>query len=268
LDELDASARLRVRFAGVIAAALGALAVLLAGPAARQPLTDLFQRLAPTPAEAPQVAVVLIDGPSIAAVGGWPWSRYVMARLTTAMAAQHPRAIGFDFLFPEPDRLTPSLFADLYPELAPDAAAVVRRLPTMDGVFARVIGRNPVVLARAGVDPGSLDAMGVTTPLPPEAQVAGAPPSRLVTYEQVVANIPILDGAPLGHGLVNGTPDPDGVIRRLPLVARASRALTPGFALELVRVAEGEASLKLAPGEVILGHHRLPTDSGGRTAQA
>jgi serine phosphatase RsbU (regulator of sigma subunit) len=271
VDELDAQARLRVRIAGVAAAILGAIIVALAGAAARQPLTDAFQRWSPVRTPAPRVAVVLIDGPSLAAVGGWPWSRYAMARLTETIAAAGPKAVGFDFLFPEPDRLTPGLFADLYPELPADAAQTVRRLPSMDGVFARVIGRSPVVLARAGVQKGSFDASSGSQPLPPEAQFEGPPPPALTTYPEVVANLPILDGAPLGHGLVNGAPDPDGVIRRMPLLARAGGVLTPSFALELVRVAQGVDRVRLQrrPGGravVVLGRLRIPVDSAGRAA--
>jgi adenylate cyclase len=215
--------------------------------------------------------VVLIDAPSLAAVGGWPWSRYAMARLTEAIAGRGAKAIGFDFLFPEPDRTTPGLFADLYPELPAATAAEIRALPSMDAVFARVIGRSPVVLARAGVEKGSFDAVGAAAPLPPEALFAGAVPAGLPAYPEAVANLPILDGAALGHGLVNGPKDADGVTRRVPLVARAAGALTPSLALELVRVAEGEDGVKLISKggrleAVQLGRHRLPTDAQGRLA--
>ena len=245
--------------------------MIAAGDAARQPLFDLFQRIAPQALQPAKVEVVLIDAPSLAAVGGWPWSRYAMARLTEAIAGRGARAIGFDFLFPEQDRLAPGLFADLYPELPKGIAAQVRALPSMDAVFARVIGRSPVVLARAGVTRDSFDAVGAAAPLPPEAQFTGAAPATLPAYPEVVASLPILDGAALGHGLVNGPKDPDGVMRRVPLVARAAGALTPGFALELVRVAEGEDQVTLTSDArrlraVQLGAHRLPVDPQGRMA--
>jgi adenylate cyclase len=260
-----------VRLGGIAAAILAALALLAAGSAVRQPLFDLFQRIAPQGAAPSKVQVVLIDAPSLAAVGGWPWSRYAMARLTEAIAGRGAKAIGFDFLFPEPDRLSPGLFADLYPELPKATATQVRALPSMDAVFARVIGRSPVVLARAGVTQDSFDAIGAAAPLPPEAQFTGPAPKILPAYPETVASLPILDGAALGHGLVNGPKDPDGVMRRVPLVARSAGALTPGFALELVRVAEGEERVKLV-GEagglkaVQLGRHRLPVDPQGRMA--
>ena len=271
MDELDASARLRVRLAGAAAGLVAAVLVLLAGASVRQPLTDAFQRIWPADFARPHVQVVLIDAPSLAAVGGWPWSRYAMARLTEEIARRGAKVIGFDFLFPEPDRASPSIFAGLYPELPPATAEEIRKLPSMDGVFARVIGRNPVVLARAGVAKGSYDSLGAAAPLPPEATIDGRA-YALETYPEVVANLPILDGAPLGHGLVNGPHDADGVLRRVPLVAKAAGAVTPGFALELVRVAEGDAGLRLTaspqgpPVNVYLGRHRLQADMRGRMA--
>lgn len=174
--------------------------------------------------------------------------------------------IGFDFLFPEPDRLTPDLFASLYPELPPDAAVQVRALPSMDAVFARVVGRSPVVLARAGVSAGSFDAVGAAAPLPPEAQFLGVPPPKTPVFPQVVANLPIIDGAALGHGLVNGPPDSDGVMCRVPLLGRAQGELTPGFALELVRVAQHVDQIRLGNGVVGLGARSLPVDAAGRLA--
>ncbi len=269
LTELDRRARLRVRVGGLAAALVAAVLVLLAGSAIRQPLFDLFQKIMPSTAMSPRVQVVLIDAPSLAAVGGWPWSRYTLARLTEAIAGRGAAAIGFDFLFPEADRLTPELFVGLYPELAPATAAQIRALPSMDAVFARVIGRSPVVLARAGVARGSFDTVNEAPPLPPEAQFFGPVPPRIPNFPEVVANIPMLDGAALGHGLVNGPPDDDGVTRRAPLLARADKLLTPGFALELVRVAEGAERIDLEGGggrqrSVRLGRHRLPVDAEGR----
>ncbi|HEX2815158.1 MAG TPA: CHASE2 domain-containing protein, partial [Phenylobacterium sp.] len=271
MNELDPSARLKVRLGGIVAAVAVALAVLMAGDAIPTPLFDLFQRIAPQSTASPKVQVVLIDAPSLAAVGGWPWSRYTMARLTEAIAGRGAMAIGYDFLFPEADRLTPTLFAGLYPELPPATAEEIRKLPSMDAVFARVIGRAPVVLARAGVEKGSYDALGAAAPLPPEAQFAGPESYRIAAYPEAVANLPILDGAALGHGLVNGAKDSDGVSRRVPLVARAAGALTPGFALELVRIAEGEEKVTLEGDEdrlkaVRLGKHRLPVDARGQMA--
>lgn len=270
LSEPGTPVRRRVRAAGLAAALVTALLVLWGGASLRQPLFDLYQTVSPTPDVSRRVHVVIIDADSLRDVGGWPWTRFYLARLVEEIAERGAAVIGFDLLFPEPDRLAPSEFAALYTELGPEAAAEIDALPSMDAVFARVVGRNPVVLARAGVAAESFDRIdGAAPPLPPEAQVTGPAPARLATYPSVVSNLPILDGAPIGHGLVNGERDGDGLVRRVPLLARAGGHLTPGFAAELVRVAEGADALRLEPGPggaltVRIGARRVPAQPDGR----
>lgn len=275
LSELDRGARIRVRIGGLVAALAGALLVAVAGPSLRQPLVDLYQRISPPPLASARVKVVVIDAESLAVIGGWPWSRYALARLTERIADRGAVAIGYDFLFVEPDRQSPGEFVAAYPtELSPAAAAEVAALPSMDAIFARVIGRAPVVLARAGVDASSYDSVAESRhkrppPLPPEVRFEGPQPAAIPQYPAAVANLEILDGAALGHGLANGPPDPDGIIRRVPLLGRPHGVLTPSLALDLVRVAEGADTVRLEGDSdgldaIRIGNHRVPVDPGGR----
>lgn len=269
---LDAGARGRVRLAGLAAALAAGALVLGLGDRLSRPLYDLFQNISPAPAVSRQVHVVVIDADSLKTVGGWPWSRFYLARLTEEISHRGASAIGLDLLMPEPDRLTPSRFADLYEELSPGAAAEVRALPSMDAVLARVIGRSPVVLARAGVRARSFDALDQEAPpLAPEARFSQALPAGVASFPRAVANLPLLDGAALGHGLVNGDPDADGVVRRVPLAATVVGQPTPGFALELVRLARGveQIDLKTSGGRlagVKIGGPTLPAAADGRLA--
>ena len=68
------------------------------------------------PKSAPhRVAVIDIDERSVAAVGQWPWSRDVIARLVIGLRELGARVIAFDVVFPETDRfegIDPSLFFD------------------------------------------------------------------------------------------------------------------------------------------------------------
>jgi len=246
LSDLDAAAWLRVRVAGLSAALAVAVFLLFGGQMLRQPLYDLYQNIVPGPDISRRVHVVVIDADSLRDLGGWPWTRFYLARLVEEIADRGAAVVGFDVLFPEPDRLAPSEFTSIYNELPPEMSRQIQGLPSMDAVFARVIGRNPVVLARAGVTQESFDLTeDVAPPLPPEAQFAGRLPREMLVFPSVVSNIPMLDGAPLGHGLVNGDRDDDGLVRRVPLFARAAGHLTPSFAVELVRVAEGGERVEL-----------------------
>ncbi|HEY0648491.1 CHASE2 domain-containing protein [Phenylobacterium sp.] len=259
------AAHRRIRVLGLAAGLVVAVLVALGGASLSQPLYDLFQGVVPTPDVSRRVHVVVVDAESLREVGGWPWSRFYMARLVEEIAERGAVAIGIDVLLPERDRSDPADFARLYAELPPAAAGQVARLPSMDAVFARVVGRNPVVLARAGVRPGSFDDLEQTqAPLPPAAHFEGAPPPRLLVFPKVVANLPIIDGAGMGHGLVNGDRDPDGVVRRVPLAARAAGPVTPGFALELVRVAQRAHTIAFRNGEVCAGRACVPSGPDGQ----
>jgi adenylate cyclase len=250
----------RIWLAGLAGLLFAAVLSAFAGEAMRRPLFDLWQRASPRDLSGTRVHVVLIDGDGLAAVGPWPWPRYHMARLTEEIAARGPKAIGFDMLFPEPDRVRPDIFAALYPELTASGAAEVRALPPMDQLWGKVIGGAPVVLGRAGVAAGGSDPDQLFI----DAEIKGIWPSAMPAEPRVIANIPELEQAALGHGLLNGRPDSDGTVRRVPMLMRIGGRPMPGISLELARIAMGEAVITSASGRVAIGQRPIPVDDEGR----
>ena len=257
----------RIRVFGLVAALVMAGLLQLAGSTTvSRPVFDLWQRLAPRPAEPAQVEIVWIDEASIRTIGPWPWPRYVMARLVAKLGEDQSRLIGLDMLFPEADRNSPEAFVRLYPELSPSAAAEIRGLPDMDELFGRVIGQGPVVLGRAGLDVGPVKDPPI---LAVEAQFSKPLPKGAKSWGQAIANIAALDDVGLGHGLLNGDPDSDGIVRHVPLVTNVAGQATPGFALELARIASAaEVLVPVASGNglagIRLGQTWLPTLADGR----
>jgi adenylate cyclase len=227
---------------GLVAALCAALLLSIAGgDRVSRPVFDQWHRTFPQPASPRQVEIVWIDEASVRTLGPWPWPRYTMARLVAKLGEDKARLIGLDMLLPEPDRQNPEAFVRLYPELAGDTAAEIRALPSMDALFGQVIGQTPVVLGRAGVD-----APALKTPpaLAVEARFSRPLPPGVRRWGQALANIAEIDDVGLGHGLLNGDADSDGIVRRVPLVGRVAGADTPGFALELARVAGGAGQLE------------------------
>ena len=257
-----AGASRRVWLCGIGAALIAALISLAIGDRMSRPLFDGWQRLAPRDLSASDVRVVLIDGESLKQLGPWPWPRYHLARLTQTIAAQHPAAIGFDMLFPEPDRLSPENFAALYPELSPASAAEVHGLISMDQPFGQIVGSAPVVLGRAGVSQDGADPASLIV----DAEIKGTPPSALPVANESTINIPALEGAALGHGLLNGPPDDDGVVRHVPMLMRIGERPMPGLALELARVGAEQETIAIAPDHVAIGKSVVPVDMAGRMA--
>ena len=65
-------------------------------------LTDSYFRLAPAPRQRSPVIVVLIDDQSLQKYGRWPWSRTLLARLTSNLSQAGAQVIGLDILLSEP----------------------------------------------------------------------------------------------------------------------------------------------------------------------
>ena len=257
----------RIRLFGLVAAlAMAGLLGLFGSERVSRPIFDQWQRLSPRSAEPTKVEIVWIDEASIRTIGPWPWPRYIMAKLVAKLEEDQPRLIGLDMLFPEADRSSPDAFARLYPELSAMAASEIRALPSMDSLFGEVIGQAPVALGRGG-----LDVAPVKDPpmMAVEARFTRPLPKGVKFWGQAIANIPALDDVGLGHGLLNGDPDKDGTVRYVPLVAIVAGQATPGFALELARIATGIETLEPVADRdrlagIRLGRTWLPTLPDGR----
>lgn len=239
---------------------IGALLSLVWGEPLRRALFDQWQRSAPRAISADQVAVVMIDDAALKEVGGWPWPRYHMARLTALIAEQNPAAIGFDIIFAESDPLGPASFASLYPEIDPALDAQIRGLQDMDAVLAEVFSQSRVVLPRLGVPRYGVDPETLLF----EPVVAGRPPKGIAHYPQVLSGLPDLEGVARGLAAFNGTPDDDAIVRRVPLSVMMGTKAMPGLAVELVRVATGTEQLVWDGSKAALGDRSLPADGAGR----
>jgi signal transduction histidine kinase len=96
--------------AALTAILFAAVAVLSLIPIVHQfeaRLGDTLFRLAPVPKQASQVIVVLIDEESLHTYGRWPWSRTLLAQLTSNLSAANAKVIGLDILLSEPQASEP-----------------------------------------------------------------------------------------------------------------------------------------------------------------
>lgn len=241
---------------------VGLLITALLGDWGRRTVFDAWQRASPREISASEVAVVLIDNASIETVGPWPWPRYYLARLTEQIALAEPKAIAFDMIFYDADAVSPRAFASLYPELSGEAAQVVADLPDMDEAFAQVIGAAPVLLPRLGVNDDGIDPAEVLV----DPAVTGAPPAGTLRTREIATSLPVLDDIALAHAVINGPPDRDGIVRRVPLSVITGGRTMPGLAVELARIATGADELVWRGGNLALGDTLLPAGKDGALA--
>ncbi|MEZ5527956.1 MAG: adenylate/guanylate cyclase domain-containing protein [Gammaproteobacteria bacterium] len=216
-------------------------------------LYDQRFNLMPKPVKNPdnKIVIVDIDERSLQAEGQWPWDRFKVGQLVEKLTEYGVIVTGFDVTFPEPQR---NAMQDLLRRVDRNAldGSFVGRMeeiervldadtymanaiadPAMEVVLA--ISFNPVEQVEYGQLPASIVAI--------DPQVASQ--VRLQEMAGFTANIPVLQSAAAGAGIMNQLPDVDGIIRRVPLVVRYNNVLYPTLALEMARLYYFEDAFEL-----------------------
>jgi adenylate cyclase len=233
---------------------------------------DSFLRTAPRHLAPGPIAIVDLDEESLGRFGQWPWPRYRIARLIDRIREYGATAVGLDMVFAEPDRTS---FAPLSVEILRDFGARIdlagfpRETLDTDRTLAASLAGGPFVLGYQ-FDFGTVRGDGcVLHPLRAAVLADGGTGGAdgLFDARGVVCNLPRLSKAAGASGFFNVTPDPDGVLRRVPLVIRHKEALYPNLALALyLRARGGDAILETGPDgieAIRLDGRRIPLDRHG-----
>lgn len=219
---------------------------------------DAYQRVDPPKFNRDlPVRIVDIDEDSLKQVGQWPWPRTLLAELVDRLAANGAATIGFDMVFPEPDRLSPANALHYWPKS--DALAGLReeveKLPSNDEVLAEAIGKASVVLGFIAAPQGTSI---------PEAKAAfsfaGDDPKLFAPfYSGATASLEILQKPAQGAGALNWIPEHDQIVRRMPMIVRVGDALYPSLAADVLRLGQGASTYIVkssgASGEMAFGEH-------------
>ena len=178
---------------------------------------DLIQKY-DTPTMSEDVVIVEIDEKSIEQNGQWPWKRSVLAEVIWKLREAGAGIIVLPILFSEEDRLGGDM--DL----------------------AQALVQNGIVIAQVGTTQTNRNAV------PRGVAKIGDPLPWLFEWPGMLGPIPLLGDNVDGVGVVNTTPEIDGVVRRLPLLMRVGEEVYPNVALEVIRVAVGDPSYQVKAG--------------------
>jgi adenylate cyclase len=232
-----------IAIAAVILAAL-LIRVFDPSPVARMRLMvfDAYQQLKPRVFDPSlPVRIVDIDEESLKRHGQWPWPRTKLAEITDRLRENGAAAIGFDIIFPEPDRLSPQNAISFWP--AGDALDALRaeaaKLPSNDQVLVDAIARAPVVLGFIADG-----AQGVMPALRTGFAFGGDDPKQFApAFDGAIASLPEMQEKATGSGALNWIPEYDQVTRRLPLLVSVGGGLYPSFAAENLRIGQGASTI-------------------------
>jgi adenylate cyclase len=229
---------------------------------------DLFQVLRPRQQTIRPVVIVDIDEASLKEIGQWPWPRTVLADLVTRLTQLGAAVIGFDIVFPEPDRMSPASVASSLRDLDSTTRDKLDSLPSNDKVFADAIKNSRVVVGQSVATTQAVAAPNNTPE--PGYGVLGPDPSRFLdSYPTLLRNVPVIESAAAGRGVFTMAEERDGIVRRAPVIMKAAGRIVPALTLDMLRVAANSDSALIradAAGvqNVVMRGFVLPTDGKGR----
>ena len=216
------------------------------------------------------VVIIDIDEKSLKEIGQFPWSRDDVATMIYNLANAGIGAMGFDIMFPEPDRSSPKkIINDLgIADIVPDEKEV-----DFDEVFASVVAQTPTILGYTFDFNDNEQYKDLEAPNIPAIflQKGKGEYEYLLEPTGVIKNIPIIQENSYSSGFFNATPDSDGVIRSVPLAASYDMGVYPSLAMELIRSIKGVDKVivnydVLGVRYIELDDLKIPTDRYGRIA--
>jgi len=189
-----------------------------------------------------EVILVEFGEKSVQEYGQWPFDRRDIAATIERLRWAGAGVIAIPILFSEKDRAGGD---DDLTKSVGSGGIVISQTPTTQS-------RNPDA-ARRGF-----------------AAIGDDPAPWLFTWRGAIAPLPALAGNADGVGLLAVASERDGVVRRLPMLARIGDTLYPSLVLETLRTAAGDPSYKIKAGEAGVEAVRIPafppitTDQNGR----
>lgn len=248
------TARFRWLSALPLLVVIGALAVIALGALSgaqspnargREMLFDYYQRLKPASLDgAPSFHLVLIDRDSLDRIGPWPWPRTILADLAEAAHGAGAKGVVLAEPVDSPDPLSPKVIGDFWLGGARDdeLARQLALLPSTDAALAAALTGGDSAIAAANAppdDPFSENALQRVDLHGIDWLNLGAGQSDFVALPAGVMRYAVdealLESAQLTVSAL--APDPDGVVRRLPLLWALDGRPAPALALAAARLA-------------------------------
>jgi adenylate cyclase len=222
---------------------------------------DLLVKMDRTGDPSPIPVIIDIDEKSLRQYGQWPWPRHRIATLIDKLGELGSLSIGLDMLFAEEDRTSIHVIQrELRRDFGFDLQfrGTPQELLNNDQSLADALSRNAAVLGYQFLfDEDSRPDGCLLHPL--RIHRIGKPgeeeEERLFLRAQGAAcNLQSLSRAAGGSGFFNIAPDPDGIMRRVPLIIEYKDKLYPSLALATLMRA-------LAINEAVLQTGRSGEDS-------
>ena len=202
---------------------------------------DYFQQIHPRDVISDSVTVVNITEEDIKKYGQWPWPRHIMAMLHAKIGDAGAVLINYNILFAEPDRMSGVEYLKSMPMNNEVREQLGRTLLDTDAVFSTVLRESGKAVIMMSVK----NQTGVELPSTTQIIEKGNVKPWLYEYLGIVSPTQKISAGVSGIGVNVTSPEPDAVVRKMPVLIRINGKIYPSMILENVRLLNGSKRIKV-----------------------
>ena len=190
------------------------------------------------------VVILNIGEKSLAKYGQYPFPRQYYAQMLVDVAMKNSGPVGWTIMFPEKDRFQgDESFASILNQNLVNVPGA-RKNP----VNYNILSQTPSVKGVKSTGPHI--GTGTIGPVPAK--------DYLLTWPNLVTNVPMLEVVSNGKGVLASAPQPDNQTRTYPLAITVGDKIYPSFAVEMLRVHTGKPSYMIKTSEIGIQEVAVP----------
>ena len=202
---------------------------------------DKFQVIHPREVVSDSVTVVNITESDLKTYGQWPWPRHVMAMLHAKIADAGAILVNYNILFAEADRMSGVEYLKSMPMTNELREQLGTTLLDTDAVFSTVLRESKRAVLMMSVK----NEAGVELPSTTQIIEKGNVKPWLYEYGGIVSPHRKVSAGASGMGVNVTSPEPDAVVRKMPVLIRINGKIYPSMILENVRLLNGSKRIKV-----------------------
>ena len=202
---------------------------------------DFFQTIHPRQDVSDLITIVDIGEEDIKKYGQWPWPRHIMAMLHARIGDAGAVMINYNILFAEPDRMGSKQYLNSFPMSDETRELLQKNLVDTDRVFAEVIKASGNTILMMSVKNEKDNILPSVTQIIKKGNVV----PWLWNYAGIVPPLSVLTAGVAGTGVNVTAPEPDSIVRKMPILIAIGDKIYPSMLIENVRAINKSKRIKV-----------------------
>ena len=202
---------------------------------------DHFQYVQPRQEVSDSVTVINVTEEDLKRYGQWPWPRHVMAMLHAKLVDNGAILVNYNILFAEPDRMSGTEYLKSMPMNNELREQLGKVLLDTDAVFSIVLKESKKAILMMSVK----NETGSELPSTTQIIEKGIVQPWLYEFEGIVSPTARVSAGATGMGVNVTSPEPDAVVRKMPVLIRVGDKIYPSMLLENVRLLNKSKRIKV-----------------------